>query len=243
MEKLNRYTQVREKEQHQWNLSYKRGGNICFYPHEEIVRFINKYVRKRDGINHYYNIMDLKEKEWNSFASLDVGCGVGRHVRFLEDFGLNPVGIDLSDRAIAMGKEWFSSLGRNDLKEKLMVGSVDELPFEDNSFWICVSHGTLDSMPRETAEKGFKEILRVIKPNGLIYLDLIMDLKGGDKEEIVNFGYEKGTVQSYFTIDGIKKLIGSQVEAVDFKIITWADREEIETNRRAHIVLKNRKSV
>lgn len=60
--------------QDMWNEAYDRGGNIVFYPHEEIVRFLNKYVRKRTGITTFKNIMPLTDDEWKKFASLDLGC-------------------------------------------------------------------------------------------------------------------------------------------------------------------------
>lgn len=163
--------------QAEWNNSYLGGGNMCFYPHEEIIRFVNKYIRKRDGIHEFHNVMDLPDEEWMNFKSLDLGCGIGRHVKFLDEFGLNPFGIDLSDTAISIGRNWFQELERADLAEKLTVGSVTDLPYEDETFWMCVSHGTLDSMARDIAQAGIKETVRVLKKNGLMYLDLIMDVQ------------------------------------------------------------------
>ena len=228
------------EDQNKWNMAYHRGGNICFYPHEEIIRFINRYVRKRDGINEFHNVMDLTEEEWNSFRSLDLGCGIGRHVKFLDEFGLNPFGIDLSDAAISMGKEWFQKIGRNDLAEKITIGSVTNLPYEDESFWICVSCGTLDSMNREIAKKGIKEAFRVLKKKGLMYLDLIMDTKKGDKDEIVDYGYEKDTVQSYFTVDAIKDFLGEDIEIVELNIIMQSDEDGNEKYKRAHVVVRKK---
>lgn len=89
----------------EWNAAYDRGGNITFYPHEEIIRFVNKYVRKREGIQEFRNVMDLPEDEWDQFKSLDLGCGIGRHVKFLDEFGLEPYGIDLSETAVSIGKD------------------------------------------------------------------------------------------------------------------------------------------
>ncbi len=223
-----------------WNDAYNRGGNVLFYPHEEIIRFVNKYVRKRDGIDQFHDVMDLTKDEWDSFKSLDLGCGIGRHVKFLDEFGLNPYGIDISDIAISMGKKWFEKIGKDNLVERLMVGSVIDLPYEDESFNICVSHGVLDSMPRNIALEGIKEVLRVMKRNGLMYLDLIMDEEGRDREEIVHYGYEKNTVQSYFNLSAIKNFFGEGVEIVEFKIITWSDEKGDENNKRAHIIVKKK---
>ena len=52
--------------QDKWNEAYERRGNILFYPHEEIVRFINKYVRKRTGISDFSDVL----RAWISAAEL-----------------------------------------------------------------------------------------------------------------------------------------------------------------------------
>lgn len=88
-----------------WNEAYDRGGNIVFYPHEEIIRFVNRYVKKRAGIKEFIPIMDMLSEQEYQFASLDLGCGIGRHVKFLDEFGLNPYGIDLSGTAINIGMD------------------------------------------------------------------------------------------------------------------------------------------
>lgn len=231
---------LKKEGQEKWNESYNRGGNICFYPHEEIIRFINKYVRKKESYHSFTNVMNLSDEEWNDFRSLDLGCGIGRHVSFLNDFGLNPYGIDLSDEAISMGKDWFISEGKKSLADRLLVGSVTELPFEDNFFEICVSHGVLDSMPREIATKGMKETYRVLKPGGLMYFDLIMDADRGDKDEVVEDGYEKDTIQSYFTTKTIYDFVGDAAEILEFKIITWKNDKEIENHKRAHLIIRKK---
>ena len=228
--------QEKNLRQNEWNNSYMGGGNILFYPHEEIIRFINKYVRKRIGYNSFENVMKLSDKDWRDFKSLDLGCGCGRHVKFLNEFGLNPYGIDLSDTAISLGKEWFMHIGEHDLVEKLIVGNVENLPFENNFFNICVSHGVLDSMPRDIAQNGLKESLRCLKKDGMMYFDLIMS--SSDKDEIQTIGLEKDTVQSYFTVESIKKFISTAAKIIDFKIINWADSNEHIINKRAHIIIK-----
>ena len=126
------------------------------------------------------------------------------------------------------------------MAEKLTVGSVTDLPYEDETFWMCVSHGTLDSMARDIAQAGIKETVRVLKKNGLMYLDLIMDVQKADKEVVVEQGYEKGTIQSYFNVDSIKQFLGDELQIIEFKIIAWKDEKEKEINRRAHIIVKKK---
>ena len=224
--------------QNEWNAAYNRGGNLCFYPHEEIVRFINRYVRKRISIKDFANLMNLQKDEWENFASLDLGCGIGRHVVFLDEFGLNPYGIDLSDDAINMGKSWVKSIGKDYLEDHLLVGSVTELPFEDGFFNICVSAGVLDSMPRNIAETGLNEVYRVLKSGGLMYLDLIMDDNRGNVDEIVQGGYEENTVQSYFSTDKIYEFIGNKADVIDFQIITHKNLDDKVREKRAHLIIR-----
>lgn len=211
------------------------GGNILFYPHEEIIRFINKYVRKKNGIDSYTNILPVNEDR--SFNCLDLGCGIGRHVKYLHEMGLNPYGVDLSDSAISMGKEWLATIDES-LSSRLQVASVTELPFPDEYFDVCISHGVLDSMSREFANKGFKEAMRTMKPGGYMYFDLIMDDNRGNVDEIVPSGYEEGTVQSYFTKEAIYELIADVAEIVEYKVITWANERDEEYHKRAHIIVK-----
>ncbi len=211
------------KGQNEWNDAYNRGGNIVFYPNEEVVRFLNRFVRKRRGISDFEAIYDMEDRAWEDFKSLDLGCGIGRHVRLLEEFGLNPYGIDLSDAAVTYGKKWFGSMDMSDVSDRLQVASVDSIPFDDGFFDVCISESVLDSMPRQVARDGIIEIWRVLRRDGLFFLSLIMDSQRKDGDVIVDFGYEKGTIQSYFTMEGIESLLKDYFEIVDMNIVTTED--------------------
>ena len=224
--------------QNVWNDAYENRGNILFYPHEEIVRFINKFIRKRTGVAEFKNMMQLSDFEWDNFRSLDLGCGIGRHIKFLDEFGLNPYGIDLSNEAIEEGKLWMYSINKKYLADKMIIGSVTKLPYKDNYFNIVVSHSVLDCMPRNMAQEGVDEALRVLKKDGMMYLDFYMDFQKGDMDELVQIGFDKGTVKSYFTIESLKEFIGNKADIIEFKVIHWTDDENMEYWRRAHLVIQ-----
>lgn len=235
-----------DERQNRWNEAYKEGrGNILFYPNEEIIRFVNKYVRKRTGIEDFKDIMNLTEAEWKNFASLDLGCGIGRHIKYLDESGLNPYGIDLSGEAIREGKQWMCLMGKNYLADRLTVGSVMELPYNDDFFNISVSHGVLDSMPRSIAEKGLEETYRVLKKGGLMYFDFYMDtVKGEDHEEVVQTGFAKNTIVSYFTIDGVKNFLtrSNKVDIVELRAVRVVDEngEDIKDTSRICAVVRKK---
>lgn len=202
------------------------------------MRFLNRHVRKREGIAEFRDILPILSSGQDNISSLDLGCGIGAQLILLDEFGLNPYGIDLSDKAIEMGKKWLTGIDKKYLADKLYVASVAKLPFDDNFFSVCVSHGVLDSMPRDIAAAGLKEVKRVLKPEGIMYLDLIMDGLVREGDEIVEAGYEKGTTQSYFTVKSIEALL-QDFEIVDFIIIAHTDRAGKERAKRAHLIIKN----
>ena len=42
-----------------WEESYDRYENFILYPKEEYVKFLNRFVRKRIGIDKFVDILDL----------------------------------------------------------------------------------------------------------------------------------------------------------------------------------------
>ena len=45
-----------------WEESYDRYENFIFYPKEEYVKFLNRFVRKRIGINEFAQVLDFGKK-------------------------------------------------------------------------------------------------------------------------------------------------------------------------------------
>ena len=79
-----------------WEKSYQRGENFIFFPKEEIVKFVNRFIRKKIGITEY---RDFYSNEC-FLNALDYGCGIGRNTIFLKELGFESVGIDISDISI-----------------------------------------------------------------------------------------------------------------------------------------------
>lgn len=46
-----------DTQQAEWDDSYRNRDNFMFYPHEEVVRFISKYIRKRIGFNEFRDVV------------------------------------------------------------------------------------------------------------------------------------------------------------------------------------------
>ena len=164
----------------EWDQSYINGDNFIFYPHEEVIRFVSKYIKKRVGPSHFLDQLYAKQLSEKfaipQFRILDLGCGIGRHVKFCTEMQLDSYGVDLSETAIETAHNWLSNAGLSDLRNRLIVGNVSSLPWTDSFFHFAVSHGVLDSMPWQISRSAIIELSRTMVIGGLFYCDLILEI-------------------------------------------------------------------
>lgn len=228
-----------DMQQIEWEESYRKLDNFVFYPHEEVIRFVSKNIRKRIGLDQYHDII--------SFASapkvLDLGCGIGRHVIYCHDMGLDAYGVDLSDYAITQAVEWAKGRGLVEPQKKIIQGDVRFLPWADNEFDFAISHGVLDSMYFDVARAACGELKRVLKKGALFYCDLV---SGDDSthareyrgEEVVSTLHEQGTIQSYFNMAKIYDLFDGFFKVQEALLIRRENVLQGGYSSRHHLVLK-----
>ena len=221
-----------------WNRSYQQGDNFVFYPHEEVVRFVSRHIRKRTGLDRF--------EDQRSFThtprGLDLGCGIGRHIRFMDDLRLEAYGIDLSRVAIEEARNICAAEGREHLLGHLHVGSITDMPYENASFDFIVSHGVLDSMPFSAARQAMEEARRTLHQDGLFYLDLI---SGDDSSHYPEFAgekritgpFEQDTIQSWFNFGRILELIGDCFTLKECTLIRHTNQIGHGWHGRYHLVL------
>ncbi len=94
---------------------------------------------------------------------LDAGCGLGRYVFYLNELGIDGVGIDLSDVAMARIQEY---VRKRKLQGAFCRGSVTSLPFPDNSLSGYLSGGVIEHFV-EGPQKALSEAFRVLRPGGI----------------------------------------------------------------------------
>ena len=196
-----------------WEESYARYEHVIFYPKEEYVKFLNRFVRKRIGIDKFVDILDFE----GGGRALDYGCGIGRLTVLLREFRLDAYGLDISSKAIANAKKLALHFGYSNMEERFIKSDGTRIPFADCYFDITISEGVLDSMHFELAKIIMKEINRVTKR--LAFISLI---SGDDsdhyreyaEEEAVRTEHERDTIQSYFNMQKIRELI----EDTDFRM-------------------------
>tara|TARA_Y100000310_G_C20629994_1_gene788120 strand:- start:967 stop:1701 length:735 start_codon:yes stop_codon:yes gene_type:complete len=129
---------------------------------EHVKDFYNHYnypdgykkrkVYWKEHLSKHIDFNDLKGKK-----ILDVGCGQGTISKVLYDAGADVYSIDLSKTSVNQVKKNYPEI-------KAKVGNALDLDFPDNFFDIVLSIGVLHHTP--DPYKGFKECVRVTKPNG-----------------------------------------------------------------------------
>lgn len=194
-----------------WDQSYARKENFIFFPKEEIIKFLSRFVRIKDGVNSFNDKINLS----NDPKALDLGCGLGRQTILLKEFGFDAYGVDISKVALEQAKELSKAFGYN-LDNNFILLEKVEIPFEDNFFDIAISDSVLDSMEFAIAKQYINELNRTIR--NLVYLNLISsdtEKNTQAKDFLVESSHEQGTIQSYYDVDRIKELI----QETSFEII------------------------
>ncbi|MBQ9834523.1 MAG: class I SAM-dependent methyltransferase [Bacilli bacterium] len=111
---------------------------------------------------------------------LMLGCGTGEESDLLETFGATSeqlTGIDISNKSIELAKKAYPD-------KEFIVGDMNELPFESNSFDFVYS--SLAIHYSATPEKIYKEVYRVLKPNGLFLFSVGHPLRWASEEKNID---------------------------------------------------------
>lgn len=104
---------------------------------------------------------DVKDKN-----ALNVGCGFGWcELNFLSRGVKQMAGIEISEEDLKTARE-------NVVNErvKFCLGSAIQIPFPDKSFDTVVSWEVIEHIPKNTENRMFTEVARVLRSGGVFYL-------------------------------------------------------------------------
>lgn len=221
----------------EWNESYNQGDNNILYPQAEVVKFLNRFICKRN--NNGTLTRNLNKEKTQKLRGLDFGCGIGTHAIIFNDFDIDSFGIDISEVAISTAIKNASKKGVKSNQFLVQSSNTQVLPFKDNYFDFVLAESCLDSMPFDLAKLYIAEFKRVT--NGIIYASLIgQDPTMPSNEFVVKTQREMGTIQSVFNQEKICKLFGTTKE----KFIYFSCIDQTEciseklTGKRYYVVIK-----
>jgi SAM-dependent methyltransferase len=110
-----------------------------------------------------FRMLDPMVKDRRVERALEAGCGTGYFSRILQErYGWPIVPLDLDP----LGLEYGRSLG----VECLVQADLRALPFPDRSFDAVLSMDVLVHFPRGEEEGPVSELVRVLRPGGLLVL-------------------------------------------------------------------------
>lgn len=99
----------------------------------------------------------------------DAGCGCGIYLLKLARHGFSVDGFDISTRAVAIADELLKSAC---LTAELKTASVLDSGYEDGTFDAVISRDVLDHMSFRDGEQALRELYRIAKPRGLLFVTL-----------------------------------------------------------------------
>lgn len=173
-------------------------------------RNIEQYMKKTIGLQDVSWLRSFVSKLNRGDKILDVGCGFGRDVMFFLEQGLDVYGIDLSAKMVEMAKEY-------EPQGKYFIMDVEEMSFEDNFFNGIWCSAVLYHFKKSDLHDVFTEIKRVLKKDGILYLNL----KQGKGQKFIKddrFGGDR-RFSSFYLEGEIKKILTAENFALlDFEI-------------------------
>jgi ubiquinone/menaquinone biosynthesis C-methylase UbiE len=182
----------------EWNESYQRAENFIFYPHENLVKFVNRHIRKRLGVTQFRD--HIRPSRGGDLTALDFGCGIGAGVIMMHESGIRAHGVDISSVSIDVARQHARSKSLSIDDCFSVIQPNERLPFEDGRFDFFVACGVLDSMPFAAARRNMLELSRVTTQ--CAYVSLVAgDYTGSIGEQEVQTEHEQNTIQSYFNYD------------------------------------------
>ena len=96
----------------------------------------------------------------------DVGCGAGTQCRIWAVLGHRVHGVDINEPLILLARE---RAKQGDLDIRYEVGTATALPWPDGSMDVCLLPALLEHVA--DWQCCLREVARVLRPNGLLYLD------------------------------------------------------------------------
>jgi Methylase involved in ubiquinone/menaquinone biosynthesis len=110
-------------------------------------------------------------------AILDAGCGTGRNLFYFLKTGSQVFGVDRSEEAITQVRNLASSFTKVSPEENFKVSSVEELPFESESFDLVISSAVLHFAENlNHFEAMLNSMWRVLRPGGYFFCRLASEI-------------------------------------------------------------------
>jgi SAM-dependent methyltransferase len=200
-----------------WDTLYKNqihdhGNGLWKIPHEYLVEFFGG-----------------RELPSPSSRILDLGCGTGRHLVFLEGLGYRSYGMDISPTGLIHSRNWLDTVGH---PVRISMADMTSLPYSSSCFDLIISTYVIHHNTLADIRKTIQEMYRLIIPGGMILVSVPSTRgyrhdKGRPIEPgtvIPEIGQDWGIPHHYFDLEEIAHEFGMYViRAIDLQETVNAD--------------------
>lgn len=129
-----------------------------------INQYNEQYFSERDSLDpNIAQSLAIFLKDNAIERVLDVGCGTGRFVRFLNDNGSSAIGCDVYKEALIAAR-------KINKKNTIIKASASKLPFKKNSFDMLTAVSLIEHLTKKESKAFILEAKRVLKPRGFIFI-------------------------------------------------------------------------
>jgi len=200
--------------------AYENAGKDIFsLTREDISAFEEFHIRGRIATRELGQLAKLTE----GMKVLDIGSGVGGPARTLAaEFGCEVVGLDLVDEYCNTAEMLTGKVGLSD-KVTFRKGNMLDMPFEDAAFNVVWSQHV--TMNIENKQQLFREIRRVLRPDGIFVL---YEIIAGQSSPIhlpvpwagdstINFLVTPEEYRSMLKESGFKELVWKDVSPISLE--------------------------
>jgi SAM-dependent methyltransferase len=181
-----------------WDNLHRQKRHQLRYPSEHVVRWLA-------GLQ-----IEVRGKP----SALDIGCGGGRHMRVLEEFGFQPAGVDISEAALRQTLDW-----------TVWAADMCHLPYHDETFDVALAFGVFYYGTTDDHKQAISELYRVLKPGGhaLVVTRTLSDSRShGEFERVVTEGDEAGMTMNFTAQEDIRR---------NYRLFSRVSYERTETTR------------
>lgn len=183
---------------------------------DRVKKKIDKFWSNKNVVDIFYSqpiskywliFFKLHKKRGLGKRVLDLGCGGGRNTKMLLDLGYDVFACDLHKEMVEITRDEYAKYapGKN-LKKRVVLCPMIELPYKDNFFDIVLSHGVYhNAVSISEFIKALYESARVLKRGGYLCFNIFSAVFiGGDFKKIKN--------NLYLTREGLPMILLSSKE-------------------------------
>jgi ubiquinone/menaquinone biosynthesis C-methylase UbiE len=152
---------------------------------------------------------------------LDIGCGTGKLLEMIKKNEPNAklVGLDGDPKILKIAKE---KTNKMNLEIQFDRGMAYELPYPDNSFDRVLSSLVFHHLNRTNKQRTFREILRVLRPDGLMMIADLGPAQNNFTRLLTKFAMKKGFVSDNF--EGLLTVFAKDAGFIDVKNIDHCNK-------------------